>query len=411
MPGFASARASGIQITRTCSGCPPPEWRRASRISSRPWLVFFLVAIAFQNRAAAWIPLADGEKGKLEIETRLMLWGVSAGRDTVVAGSPVQAETVRDFFVRKARLVLRARVSQQLEIFTQVGQDNIGGKALPDESGLRIKDLYLNYRFSDQCQVMGGQFKVPFLRQSLESAFNQLLVDRAALTALRPAREGSRDVGGMVWGNVGGLQYRAALFDGSDQEDTNPRSGFRTTVRLSHNWFTREPDFGHTGTTIGQKTVLQVSAQVDAQNDRVDPRDDTGFTALPRDYRAWAVELYYDLPFQAGWAVTMEGAWIKRLDRYEEPTTEDRTIEGFYAQTGLLLPGQVGSGRLQLAARYEDLETQRGGSDPRNTNRTLGINWFGKGHDRKIQLDYTDRRERPFDLNNDELRLSVVLVF
>ena len=374
------------------------------------WIVTAILMLSLGSPSRAWVPLMDDDKGKIELETRFQFWGVSGGPDDLPSG-PVQTEHISDFSVRRARLLLRARASQKLDINLQLGQDNNGSKVLKPDAGFRVKDFYLNCKRAEGLQVMVGQFKVPFLRQNLESGFNQLLVDRAALPSLRPALEGQRDDGGMIWGNHKGFQYRAAVFDGSDQDATNTQSSLRAATRVSYNWFTPEPGAGYTGTTIGENRILQVGLQGDAQNHRMDPKDDAGFTTLSRGYRAWAADVYYDQPFGGSWALTFEGAWLDRRDDYDTAGVSTRTIKGYYAQSGLLFPGHVGPGRLQLAARYEDLHTKRGAADSGNINRGVGINYFGKGHDRKIQLDYTRRRESPIDLDNDEYRLSVVAVF
>jgi phosphate-selective porin O/P len=374
------------------------------------WAVTTILMLSVGRPSHAWVTMLDNDKGKLELETRLMFWGVSAGPDDVSSG-PVQTEDINDLLVRRARFLLRAQASPRLQIYLQLGQDNNGSKVLKPDAGIRTKDFYLNYKRAEGLQVMVGQFKVPFLRQNLESGFNQLLVDRATLPTLRPAIEGQRDEGGMIWGNHGGFQYRVALFDGSDQDTTNTQSSFRTATRLSYNWFTPEPGAGYTGTTIGEKRILQVGLQGDAQNHRMDSKDDVGFTTMNRDYRAWAADIYFDQPFGGTWALTFEGAWLDRRDDYDGPGVSTRSIKGYYAQGGLLFPGHVGPGRLQLVARYEDLDSDRGVVESGTINRGVGINYFGKGHDRKIQLDHTKRRESPVDLDNDEYRLSVVAVF
>jgi len=372
--------------------------------------VTVILMLSLGSPCHAWVSLMDNDKGKIELETRFMFWGVSAGPDDVASG-PVQTEDINDFFVRRARFLVRAKASPKLEIYLQLGQDNNGSKILKPDAGFRIKDFYLNYKRAEVLQILVGQFKVPFLRQNLESAFSQLLVDRATLPSLRPAIEGQRDVGGMIWGNHRGFQYRVAVFDGSDQDTTNTRSTFRTSSRLSYNWFTPEPGVSYTGTTIGEKRILQLGLQGDAQNHRTDPKDDAGFTTLNRNYRAWAADIYFDRPFGGSWALTLEGAWLDRRDDYDSPGVSTRSISGTYAQGGLLFPGHVGPGRLQLVARYEDLDAERGVVKSGNLNRGVGINYFGKGHDRKIQFDYTKRRESPVDLDNDEYRLSVTAVF
>ncbi len=189
-------------------------------------------------------------------ELRFMFWGVS------------QEESVEDFLVRRARLIFKARPAEAVLLTFQFGHDNAGSEISREDEGLRIKDAYLNYKAADGFQVAVGQFKVPFMRHSLESGFNQLLVDRADLAGIRPAEEGARDLGVMLWGNRGGFQYRAAAFDGSDQEEGAEDSGFRGTVRVSYNWFEHESRLGYTGTTLGDKRILQIGAQIDRRPGR-----------------------------------------------------------------------------------------------------------------------------------------------
>ncbi len=378
------------------------------------WVTLSILALAMGGPARAATAPEAGEKKKLELELRLMFWAVAAGAEDLPSGTPAptpQTGDIQDLFLRRGRLILKAQASPGLEIYAQLGQDNAGSKVLRDDAGFRVKDLYVNYKRADALQLMVGQFKVPFLRQNLQSGFNQLLVDRAALPALRPALEGSRDQGGMIWGNHGGSQYRVAVFDGSDQEDSNSASSLRGTARVSWNWFTPETGPAYTGTTIGEKRILQVAVQVDAQNHRLDSKDENAFTGLSRAYRAWAADLFYDQPFAGTWALTFEGAWLSRHDDYDGTGVDTRTISGYYAQAGLLLPGHVGPGRLQLVGRYEDVDTSRGAATSGVHNRAAGLTYFASGHGCKIQLDYTERRERLADLNNDEIRLSVITMF
>jgi len=389
---------------------------RARSRASLPLFVATVISMLIgASPVAAATTLVEGEKGKIDVEFRLMAWAVDAGPDLPpginTAPPPAQEENIQDFFVRRARLILRAQLPPSLELVFQVGQDNLGSKYLRDDAGFRFKDAVINYRKNDALQIAVGQFKVPFLRQNLCSGFNQLLVDRSFVTALRPAIEGSRDQGGMVWGSHGGFQYRAAAFDGSDQEDTNTRSSLRGTMRVSWNWFTPESGFGYTGTSLGEKHILQIGGQVDAQNGRLDSRDDPGFTTEPRAYRAWAADIYYDQPLGERWAVTGEGAWLQRRDDYETVGLATKSTEGAYAQAGLLLPWNVGPGRLQIAGRWERIDTERGTAEESVRARTEGLTWFVKGHERKIQFDHGDVKERPVDLDDNFYRLSVVVTF
>jgi hypothetical protein len=387
-------------------------WKRGTAL-----LVAVFAAATAATPVRAAIPLIDNEKGKLDMEFRFMAWAMDAGPDLPQlpgvnsAPPPPQDENIEDFFLRRLRLVFRGSLSKSLDMYVQFGMDNQGSKIQRDDTGVRIKDAYINYHKWDGLQVVFGQFKVPFLRQNLCSAFNQLLVDRSLVPGLRPAIEGSRDVGGMAWGNKGGFQYRTAIFDGSDQEDTNTSSSLRGSARVSYNWFTPEPGLSYTGTTLGEKRILQIAGQADAQNGRVDARDDPGFATEQRAYHAWAADVFYDQPLGDRWAVTAEAAWLQRRDDYDTDGFETRRIEGAYGQAGLLLPWDVGPGRMQIVGRWDEIDTMRGLAETEARGRTFGLAWFTKGHDRKIQFDHGDLHERPTDLDDNFYRLSAVVVF
>lgn len=333
-----------------------------------------------------------------------MFWHDSA--DQPVTPGRHQFDT--DFLLRRARAIIQVRVSESLTATIQAGQDNIGARFLAPDAGIAIKDAYINYRAANAFQVAAGQFKVPFLRANLESGFNQLLVDRGTLPTLRPAREGSRDIGVMAWGNARRFQYRVAAFDGSDQ-DAAVRGTLRLTARLAKNWFTEEPGLAYTGTYLGTARILQIAAQADMQASRVDARDDPAWRAVRRDYRAWAVEALWEQPL-AGWAVTADGAWFDRHDAYLDARAGERHIAGYHAQGGLLLPRFFAPGRVQVAVRREAWTTTRGVTLGDTSRTAIGGTYYVSGQSRKVQADYTVKREVP-ELSNDEFRASYVVVF
>ena len=341
---------------------------------------------------------------RIEFAIRLQFW--AASKETDLGGG--ENEWVDDFLIRRARIVFWADVSDKTRITFQAGQDAIGTK-ISTEQDFAVKDFFLNYKPYEGLIVTVGLFKIPFFRSKLESGFNQLLVTRTDLANFIPAKEGARDVGGMLWGNRGGFQYRAALFDGSDQD--SPVSSLRGTSRVTYNWFTHEPSFGDSGTYLGKERVLQIGAQADFQNDRFAPNDLPAFAGLLRDYHSWAVETFYEEPFSGTWALTFEGAYFEREDDYVDPSVATRTIEGYYGQIGFLLPGKVRPGRLQLAARYEEYDVERAGPVGTIENRVYGINYYGNGHKGKIQFQYSDRSEKPIEIDNDEFLLSVIATF
>jgi hypothetical protein len=349
---------------------------------------------------------AGADSPKYHVEARFMFWGDASGRQSI----PGQQQRIDDFFIRRARLVFDGRPTESITLYVQLGQDNVAAKVLTEDGSIRIKDAYLTYRAAGALQFTAGQFKIPFLRANLESGFNQVLVDRGSLGSQRPAREGSRDLGVMAWGNMAGLQYRVALYDGSDQEAANARSGVRSSTRVAYNWFANERGLGYTGSYLGTTRVLHVAAQLDIQGSRLDARDESGFQSRPRDYRAYALEAFFEQPFARASALTVDGAWFDRQDDYVESGVATRQLRGYYVQSAFLLPGEIGFGRLQFAFRREAWDAERGPVDRRTTRTTAGATYYLKGHSRKVQTDYTRKHEAP-EISNDELRVSVALVF
>src|SRR5260221_13683933 len=96
-----------------------------------------LTFLALPAPARAAVTLIEGDKGKLEMEIRLMAWAAVTGPDLVPGTNstppPTQEQDIQDFFVRRARILLRAQISTSLEVFFQVGQDNINSKILKDD--------------------------------------------------------------------------------------------------------------------------------------------------------------------------------------------------------------------------------------------------------------------------------------
>jgi len=357
--------------------------------------------------ARAAVTVVENDKGKLDVELGGMFSASTSGQDS----APDQKSRVYDFALRRVRVTANATASKWLSLTLQVGQDNVGSKIATEDTGFKIKDAYANLKSRDELQLAVGQFKVPFLRINLEGDLKGLLIDRPLASALRPAREISRDIGAMLWGNYQGLQYRLGLFDGADQDQKNSTSSPRLSGRAVYNFYSLEKGLSYTGTSVGEERVFQVGGDFDWQNDRLDARDDKDYVAQSRDYRAGAVEVYYDQPFKKTWAATIEAAWVGRHDDYNDPTLAQRKVRGYYVQGGVLLPGKVGPGRVMVDFRNEYTKGTRGAATTEIKQNALGGTWFVKGQSRKLMIDYTWRREDPKELDNDELKAAFVAVF
>ena len=64
----------------------------------------------------------------------------------------------------------------------------------------------------------------------------------------------------------------------------------------------------------------------------------------------------------------------------------------YYIQGGYLFPGKIGPGKLQPYFRYERLDVE---DQPDTAFPSLGLNYYLKGHNAKLTVDWTliDQRE------------------
>ena len=123
-----------------------------------------------------------------------------------------------------------------------------------------------------------------------------------------------------------------------------------------------------------------------------------------------AIDAFFEQPLVHSAALTLEGAWLDRADDYAEAGLATRHLDGYYLQGGFLLPGEIGPGRLQFVLRREDWTVERGAAETATTRDTVGATYYLHGHNRKLQADFTRKRET-LEVKNNELRISASVVF
>jgi phosphate-selective porin OprO/OprP len=76
-----------------------------------------------------------------------------------------------------------------------------------------------------------------------------------------------------------------------------------------------------------------------------------------------------------------------------------QTAHGGYAQVGFFPHRQWTAmpRQLEIAVRYARVDPVSSADNARETEITVGVNWFFGGHDNKLSFDYTDGRERLHD--------------
>src|SRR5262249_7986919 len=99
----------------------PGGWMDRTRtitLALRTTLTLMCALLAAAPARAA-VTLVDNDKAKIDLELRFMSWAVYAGPDLIpgtnTAPPVTQTENIEDFFVRKARMILRGKVGPSLE--------------------------------------------------------------------------------------------------------------------------------------------------------------------------------------------------------------------------------------------------------------------------------------------------------
>jgi hypothetical protein len=193
-----------------------------------------------------------------------------------------------------------------------------------------------------------------------------------------------RDDGVTFWGNPlnGRLQYRLMVSEGMEGNG-NPEDNLRFVGRMAVNLLEPEKEWFNQGTYLGHKKVLSVGLGLDTQSDL------TLNNQTQQNNLVWTADAFLDHPLAAG-AVTVESAYINIRNNTQthnfSPLAAGDDAELFYVQAGYYLPAQFGNGRLQPYGRYETAAVDQ---KSRTDFFSGGLNYYFKGHNGKISLDYT----------------------
>jgi phosphate-selective porin len=161
-----------------------------------------------------------------------------------------------------------------------------------------VRDAYGAWRFVPAFQVQVGQFKVPGSREYLASARNLDFMERSALAQFAAP---GRDVGAMVRGEIGRVEYQTGVFAG-DGRGRGSRADLTSASRVVWNP-PGDFEFG------GSFSVGRTSA-VDAEPaNGIEGRTTLGYRFFERVYvDGMRVRLGGDVAWSPGrWRVAVEG--------------------------------------------------------------------------------------------------------
>ncbi len=382
-------------MTRMRSSCGLGGRRLSASLRAVPVRVQISLALACLLALGIASPLSAEEAQqappKLEVHLRVQGW-----YQGVADGASDGDGTLHDFQLRRVYLSLAGRVTPKVGLFAHLAADRLGQQGLDVPSlglgsGVAVRDAWIVYDAAPQLKVQAGRMYVPFTRAfGTESTFALLGLDipwtqggvRGA--TFYPGKVG-RDDGVVLWGNVAGdrLQYRLGVSEGVDDGAANPSDALRVAGRLAVNLLEPETAWFNSGTYLGTKRVLAIGAGFDRQEDL------TLASVAGRDYSAWTLDAFLDLPVGRG-AWTAEAAVVETentplavpLTRLA-PGDDHRAA---YLQAGYLLPPLRLPGRLQVYGRHEVLDPE---GKAATAFRSAGVSYLLDGHQSKVTLDWT----------------------
>jgi len=359
-------------------------------VSARNPLLVSIVVLAL-----AASPLWGGAEIKIDDEVQIDISFWTQAWAQYVNGKGKENETT-DFMLRRAYLCVQGQVTSQFGFFTHIAADRIGQEGLDDPSnglgsGAAFRDLWITFKMNEALNIQAGRMYIPLTRNYGTTSTKALLT--TDLSFLQGGVRGNmfyaskvgRDDGVTLWGHLldGLLQHRLMISEGVENAN-NPDDSLRYVGRVAVNLLEPETGWFNKGTYLGKKEVLSVGVGCDTQNDLT-------LNNMPNeDNRVWTADVFFDHPVGDG-AVTAEAAFIDinnctQTHNFSNLAAGD-DAETWYAQAGYMLPCELGSGRLQPYVRFETVNVN--GKDDTDY-RSAGVNYYLKGHNAKVSLDYTN---------------------
>jgi phosphate-selective porin OprO and OprP len=273
------------------------------------------------------------------------------------------------FYLRRARLNATGTFAEQFDFRLEF---DLAG-TLGSTNGLRAQmtDGYVNWNRYAFANIRAGQFKTPF-------GFEQLYADPRLLTIERTLVNDrltlSRQLGAQLWGDLLGkrLSYAVGVFNGNGVNNSaNDNSKFLWAGRLAAvPW----KGSGSAGWSVGGNAFQSEDTALSLP--------DLGFDAslFSGKRHGYGVDSQVEAgPFSL---------WVEYLRVRFEPANRRPAAsfdaDGWYAQGGWYVVPK----KLQLVLKYDTFDPSRLISDNEVSTDTAGLNYYIKGNNLKLQLDY-----------------------
>jgi polyhydroxyalkanoate synthesis regulator phasin len=290
-------------------------------------------------------------------------------------------ENTTTFKVRRARVLFGGNVYYPwMKYFTQITLE--GGST-------SLRDAYIQAAYYDWAEPQIGQYKVPFDREFLTSAFNLELIDRSIVSNTFSLQ---RDIGVQISGQLlqDQLAYAVGMFNGSGANQNNVNQEFMYVGRVVYSPFGPVPySQGALDTPASPKLSIGVAGaylpglKPGERKTLAGPLGDTNIVPVKSE----VYELTADLAFKYQ-NFSFEGSYdFRNIDPNKTTPFGQEQAQGFFLQGGYFLIPK----KFEVAARYAWVDPDDPNQKDNNKQQeyTGGLSYYMYGHNLKLQANYS----------------------
>jgi phosphate-selective porin OprO and OprP len=314
-------------------------------------------------------------------------------------------DNISTFKVRRARLLLGGNVYYPwMKYGTQITLE--GGSA-------SLRDAWIEAAYYDYAKPRIGQYKVPYDREFLTSAFSLELIDRSIASSEFSLE---RDIGLQFSGKFfqDQFSYAVGIFNGSGANQSNQNTDFMYVGRMVYTPFGSYPYSqgaldtpDHMKLAIGLAGAYLPSLDPGERHSLAGSLGNTSIVPVTSD----VYQLTADIAFKY-LNISFEGGYHFRNIDPKEPTPHGKQdANGFYLQGGYFLIPK----KLELAARYSWVDPNNPDTtdDNQKTEYTGGLSYYLSGHNLKLQANYSlfTTETADNDLDDHLIQCMVTLAF
>ena len=314
-------------------------------------------------------------------------------------------DNLSSFSVRRARILASGNVFYPwMKYGTQITLE--GGSA-------SLRDAFIEAAYLPYVKPRIGQYKVPFDREFLTSAFSLQLVDRSiASTEFSLQRDIGIQVSGKFHKNL--LEYGVGGFNGSGANRANVDTDFMYVGRMVFTPFGSYPySQAALDTPDSPKLAVGVAGAVlpglepGERSTLAGRLGNTSIVPVESDVYQLTTDLafkYQNFSFEGGYH-------FRSIDPNAFTPFGKQNAQGFYLQGGYFVIPK----KLELAARYSWVDPDNPNTTDNNNREeyTGGLSYYLHGHQLKLQANYSYFRTQTAtdDLDDQRVQGLMTLAF